>query len=199
MQKITIISSLLLVGFLLIRCTTDNTQASKELAENKVSHEEQVKRGAYLVRIMLCNDCHSPKIMTDQGPQTDPKLMLSGHPSDEKLPPFTDPTVAQNYALFSGGSTAVIGPWGTSFAANLTPDDTGLGNWTINNFKKAIREGKLKGLDGSRDLLPPMPWQEIRHATDEDLEAIFAFLQSIPPVKNVVPRPIPPAPAISLN
>lgn len=42
------------------------------------------------------------------------------------------------------------------------------------------------------DLLPPMPWQAIGGLTDEDLSCIFAYLQSLPPVKNKVPSPIPP-------
>jgi hypothetical protein len=94
--------------------------------------------------------------------------------------------------LFNMGSTAAVGPWGTSFAANLTPDDTGIGNWTEAQFVKCIREGKSKGLDGSRMLLPPMPWPGIAKMTDADLSAVFAYLQSIPPVKNAVPNPMPP-------
>jgi hypothetical protein len=64
------------------------------------------------------------------------------------------------------GSTATIGPWGMSFAGNLTPDDTGIGNWTYENFEKAMRKGKFKGLDGSRPILPPMPWQMLANVTD---------------------------------
>jgi cytochrome c553 len=85
--------------------------------------------------------------------------------------------------------TAAIGPWGISYAANLTPDDTGTGNWTEAQFMKAIREGKSKGLDGARPLLPPMPWEVARNMSDEDLKAVFAYLQSVKPIKNVVPNP----------
>jgi hypothetical protein len=119
--------------------------------------------------------------------------MLSGHPADEKLANINDPKILQNYALVNMGLTAWVGPWGTSFSANLTPDETGLGNWTIENFEKALREGKFKGMDNGRMLLPPMPWQSFRHLTNDDLAAIWAFLQSIPPVKNVVSAAIPPA------
>ena len=90
-------------------------------------------------------------------------------------------------------STATTGPWGTSFAANLTPDATGLGNWTFEHFEKAMRKGKLKGLENGRTLLPPMPWTNYSKLSNDDLAAIWAYLQSIPPVKNIVPTPIHPA------
>jgi hypothetical protein len=85
------------------------------------------------------------------------------------------------------------GPWGVSYTANLTPDDTGIGSWSEEQFFKAIRHGKFKGLDGSRTLLPPMPWEMYRHMTDGELSAIFAYLKSIKPVNNLVPPPLPPA------
>ncbi len=86
---------------------------------------------------------------------------------------------------------AWVGPWGASFAANLTPDkETGIGNWTVDMFKTVLRTGKYH--DGSRPLLPPMPWQNYAGATDEELNALFAFLQSLPPIANKVPDPIPP-------
>ncbi|HNL40505.1 MAG TPA: hypothetical protein PKH43_15245, partial [Saprospiraceae bacterium] len=68
---------------------------------------------------------------------------------------------------------------------------------TEEQFINAIRKGKLKGLDNSRTLLPPMPWPNYARMSDDELKAIFAFLKSLPPVKNVVPAPIPPASAKS--
>ena len=76
-----------------------------------------------------------------------------------------------------------------SFAANLTSDDTGIGNWTEENFMRALRKGKFKGLEGSRDLLPPMPWFVYKNMTDEDLKSIYAYLKTVPAVENVVPSP----------
>jgi hypothetical protein len=58
-------------------------------------------------------------------------------------------------------------------------------------FINTIRRGKHQG--EGRDLLPPMPWQMYAQGTDEDLKAIFAYLQSLPPIENAVPEPIPPA------
>ena len=89
--------------------------------------------------------------------------------------------------MFNEDLTSAAGPWGVSFSANITSDSTGLGNWTEAQFFKALREGKFKGLDQSRPLLPPMPWQNLKHLTDEDIRSIFAFLKSTKPVKNVVP------------
>jgi hypothetical protein len=55
-----------------------------------------------------------------------------------------------------------------------------------------MREGKYKGIRNSRDLLPPMPWQNFAQAKDEDLKAIFVYLQSTKPVRNVVPPAVSP-------
>ena len=87
---------------------------------------------------------------------------------------------------FSGTLTAFAGPWGVSYAANLTPDqNTGLGVWTEDMFVKALRTGKHMGT--SRPIQPPMPWMWAGQATDDDLKAMFAYLKSIPPVVNHVP------------
>jgi hypothetical protein len=78
-----------------------------------------------------------------------------------------------------------------SYAANLTPDATGLGSWKPETFIQAIRTGKHAG--GGRPILPPMPWMDYALMTDEDLRAVFAYLKSLPPISNVVPAPVPPA------
>ncbi|MBK9017330.1 MAG: hypothetical protein IPM82_26570 [Saprospiraceae bacterium] len=48
-------------------------------------------------------------------------------------------------------------------------------------------------MDGSRPLLPPMPWFVYKNLSDEDISSIFAYLKSLPPVSNIVPAPIPPS------
>jgi len=157
------------------------------------SDPKQVARGKYLVTIGGCNDCHTPLKMTPNGPAPDMARMLSGHPSDMPMPP--GPQQAGPWAYtFAATMTAMHGPWGTSFARNLTPDkETGLGAWTEKDFIQTIRTGKRMG--HGRGLLPPMPWFNYAEATDEDLKAIFAYLQSIPAVKNQVEEPRPPAAA----
>lgn len=170
--------------------TSANREGIAEIA-GPVSNDSLIKRGQYLVSIMGCNDCHSPMIMTPQGPGIDSARMLSGHPASLQLPPI-DKNSTRGWALFSLSGTAMAGPWGVSFAGNLTSDATGIGSWTEAQFFKAIREGKYKGLDNARTLLPPMPWQGYAKASDDDLKAIFAYLKSTPPVENRVPPPISP-------
>jgi hypothetical protein len=88
--------------------------------------------------------------------------------------------------------TAWAGPW-VSFAGNLTPDNaTGIGEWSEAGFIQMARTGKHQGQPNGRDILPPMPWFNMKDLTDADLKAIWAYLRSIPPVKNQVPFPIPP-------
>jgi hypothetical protein len=82
------------------------------------------------------------------------------------------------------------GPWGVTFASNLTPDtDTGLGYWSEDEIVKAFRSGVKN--DGS-PVLPPMPWQDFSALTESDAHAIAAYLMSLPPVKHKVPDALPP-------
>jgi hypothetical protein len=195
MKTIHHFMAVLCCGLFLTSCTEQApaTTEAPPAAEATLSEADLVKRGEYLIHTMGCNDCHTPKLMTPKGPVPDDKRLLSGYPAGEKLAPIADPKILKDYALFNGSLTAAVGPWGTTFAANLTPDETGLGNWTLEQFGKALKEGKSKGMDGARPLLPPMPWQNYVNISDEDLAALFAYLKSIPPVKNVVPAPLPPA------
>ena len=190
----TKIFSLILMSIIMYSCNSKQDKKIEETENETVAQEpiNLVERGEYLVDLGGCHHCHSPKIMTEQGPVPDPKLLLSGHPADEKLPPY-DKETAKGYALFSMGFTSFTGPWGTSFAANLTPDDSGIGTWSDAQFFKSIREGKHKGHEGGRMVLPPMPWQDFAKMTDEDLKSVFEYLKSLPAIENIVPPPIPPA------
>lgn len=170
---------------MLASCSRPTPQTNAE----DMSQEALIKRGQYLTTVGSCHDCHTPKVFTETGIHLDSARLLSGHPSNEAIPPL--PATA-DWISFSGGLTAFVGPWGISYSANLSPDDTGTGSWSFDQFKTAIRKGKYKGLEGSRDLLPPMPWEMYRHFTDEDLKAIFTYLQSIKPVSNLVPAPVAP-------
>jgi hypothetical protein len=174
-------------------CTNSNQKSvENNSAVNAVSPEDIIKRGEYLVTIMGCNDCHSPKIMGPNGPEIIPELLLSGYPSDRPIIKFNDPLLKEGFGMFYPDLTAAAGPWGVSFAANLTSDQSGIGTWTEEQFKKALMQGKFKGLDGTRMLLPPMPWFNYTNMKDEDVSAVFAYLKSTKPVVNVVPQPIPP-------
>ena len=162
-----------------------------KIQEEPTTMDDPVKHGEHLVNAIGCHDCHTPKIFSEKGMELDFNRLLSGHPADEALPPY-DLETAKSYVLFSMGLTTATGPWGTSFAANLTSDATGIGSWSEAQFINAIRNGKFKGLDGGRDLLPPMPWPSYRHLSDQDLKDIFAYLKTTKPVENIVPSPIPP-------
>ena len=56
-----------------------------------------------------------------------------------------------------------------------------------------MTEGKYKGMENSRPLMPPMPWQSFAHLSNEDLKSIYDYLKSIPPIENVVPSYRPPS------
>jgi mono/diheme cytochrome c family protein len=164
-------------------------------ADKAGASKAQIKRGEYLVNFGGCNDCHTPKLMKPNGPQPDPARLLSGHPADAQLPPVPPGVVGPNAnqwaALTTSDFTAWVGPWGTSFTANLTPDvATGIGGWTADQFIKTMRTGKHLGV--GRPLLPPMPWFNVALLSDGDLKAVFAYLKSIKPIKNQVPQPVPP-------
>jgi hypothetical protein len=150
------------------------------------------KHGEYLVTSMGCGDCHTPWKMGANGPEPDMTRMLSGHPQDLTMPPAPAPQ-GPWMGSYAATFTAWAGPWGVSFTRNLTPDkETGLGDWTEANFMGAIRTGKDMGK--GREILPPMPIPAMQHMTDGDLKAIFAYLKTIPAVKNKVPEPVAPTP-----
>lgn len=147
---------------------------------------DPVAHGEYLVKTMGCNDCHTPWKMGAQGPEPDMSRMLSGHPQDAAT---TMPKVPGGWmACISPTFTAFAGPFGISYAANLTPDATGLGAITEKMFTQAIRDGKHYGT--GRPILPPMPWMWYRNLTDEDLHAMWSYLQTIPKIENTVPQPV---------
>ncbi|HET8704777.1 MAG TPA: hypothetical protein VFM46_00635 [Pseudomonadales bacterium] len=149
----------------------------------------ELARGRYLVEAIGCGDCHTPLKMTEQGPVPDIRRGLSGHPQQMPLP--TAPT-AQGPWLWGGAATntAFWGPWGVSFAANLTPDKTtGIGNWNETLFINTLRSGKHLG--AGRPIMPPMPWRSVSQLTDNDLRAVFQFLMSQPAIENTVPDAIP--------
>jgi mono/diheme cytochrome c family protein len=153
---------------------------------------DRVARGEYLVTTSACHDCHTPFVMGPAGPEPDMTQALSGHPQDVAI---GAPAILPAPWVFAGNdtNTAWSGPWGVSFTANLTPDpETGiLGEMNEEQFVQALRTGRHLG--HGRPILPPMPWPVYAQMTDEDLAAIYAYLRQIPPVRNRVPDPIPPA------
>ncbi len=167
--------------------------AADKPAANKPA-ADKVARGKYLVNTSGCHDCHTPFKMGANGPEPDMSRMLSGHPQDLAMPPVPKLPEGPWLIVSSATNTAHAGPWGVSFTANLTPDtDTGLGDWSFQNFKDTIRTGQHLGR--GRAILPPMPIPVYSQMTDRDLEAIYSYLRTIPPIKNKVPEPWAPGAA----
>ena len=190
--RLPLFLSVFLIAFLACKeqsAPTENiTEAS--MAEPEV---DPVERGGYLVAVIGCGDCHTPKKMTEQGPVPDMDNYMMGFDSSRPNPPVPDGVPIGPWVLFNGELTAAVGPWGTSYAGNITPHETGIGSWTFDQFRKVMKEGKYKGMDQGRPIMPPMPVEAYKNLTDEDLEAIFAYLQSIKPIENVVPGYEPPS------
>lgn len=120
------------------------------------------QRGEYLVTVLGCHDCHTPGY-------------FYGAPDMSRA--------------LSGSELGWQGPWGVSYARNLTPDSTGLGTWTDEEILRAIQNGVKK--DGS-PMAPPMPWPDFAHLTRADAMAVVAYLRTIPPVRHVPPDRVPP-------
>jgi hypothetical protein len=179
------VAVIMAAAFLMFGCSDKTGTAEKT--------EDPVARGAYLVNLGGCNDCHSPKIFTDQGPMPDTTRLLAGHTPDDTIGPYPADIIGPSKwgGAMSNMMTAWAGPWGISYAANLTPAKiTGMWAWNDTLFIEAMRTGKHMG--SGQPILPPMPWQFIGQLTDDDLRAIFAYLQSLPPIDNLVPQPVPP-------
>ncbi len=180
------------------RCGQDMGGQRSETSRSTASNggfESTEKWGEHLVLTSACHDCHSPKLMTEKGIDIDFSKALSGHPQGTAAPKVDRNEMESKGLVVTQTLTAWIGPWGVSYAANLTPDSTGIGNWKEGDFITAIRKGKSKGIETNRDLLPPMPWQMYSNMSDDELKAIFAYLKSIKPIQNVVPEPEPPVAA----
>jgi cytochrome c oxidase cbb3-type subunit 2 len=122
---------------------------------------DPVSRGARLVETLGCVLCHSP--VDDQ------KRILPG-------------------MKLAGGMRIRIVPFGDFPTGNLTSDKTtGLGNWTNDEIRRVITKGILR--DGSRLLPFPMDYGSFSTLTADDLDAIVAYLRTVPAVSNSVPPP----------
>lgn len=181
---------LLITSIFMVQCT--NTSTPK--ANGEMTSEQKIARGKYLVTAGACHDCHTPKIFTAMGPVVDTTRLLMGHPGDGPMPPIDTNALHPGYWVFAAPDlTMWVGPWGISYTANITPDSaTGIGAWTEESFINTLRSGKHLGLSGGRPILPPMPWEMYKKLSDDDLKAIYAYLHSIPAIRNQVPVPVAP-------
>lgn len=113
---------------------------------------DKLARGRYLLTIAHCLECHTPE----------------------------GPSAVHDFAAASGkGGRTFRGPWGESVSPNITPDRAvGLGEWSDDEIKRAITQGIAR--DGHK-LKPPMAYAAYASMTAQDLDAIVAFLRTLPP------------------
>ena len=188
-NKVTVVGVLalavLILGFFTLASSQQAKTEKPKIEAKQVGSEAtgQREHGEYLVTVGDCATCHSPKTSMMPVPVPDQARFLSGHPANVNVPPVPSNVLSMDGwgGLGSSDFTAWGGPWGVSFAANLTPDmATGTGAWTEETFIQAMRTGKHMG--AGRGIMPPMPWYALGKAKDSDLNAIFAYLKSLPPV-----------------
>jgi hypothetical protein len=196
MKKLSAVIIIVLVsaGFIFSKCNENKSNGDENKKDSTVAsnaafggYDSQVKWGAHLVTLGGCNDCHTPKKMGPNGPENDTSLMLSGHPAQQPPPAFDVKEAAKKGLILTQSFTAWMGPWGITYAANITSDSTGIGMWTEAQFLKALKEKKWMGLDNTRPLMPPMSMMPATQMSDDEMKAIFAYLKTTPPIKNVQP------------
>lgn len=121
--------------------------------------EELVARGDYLVNSMVaCGNCHTPR--------------------GDDHEPISDMHLAGAFQVDRAEFTA--------YSPNLTPDhETGIGAWSDEEIIRAIREGVRP--DGTV-IGPPMPIRVYRDMSDTDVRSIVAYLRTVPPIKNKMPK-----------
>jgi len=201
MRTLITIAAMSAACLLLTQCTDGTKEDSGEVKSTTTSEqygafESQEKWGESLVKNSGCNDCHTPKKMGPNGPENDMSLMLSGHPAQQPASDFDAKEAAKKGLIVTQTFTSWTGPWGVTYAVNLTSDSTGIGAWKEEQFVKALKEKKWMGLDATRPLMPPMSMMPATEMSDDELKAIFAYLKTTPPVKNIVPEAalLPPPP-----
>lgn len=87
-------------------------------------------------------------------------------------------------APFSGGVPFVT-KLGTIYSSNITSDHgTGIGNWSLNDFRRAMHDGIAPG---GRHLFPAFPYTSFTRVSDSDIDAIYAYLRTLPPVRYSPP------------
>lgn len=127
--------------------------------------QSKVERGKYLVEsILACGNCHTPKDANGA------------------------PVMSRNMA---GGLTFTTPPFDGA-ASNITPDrETGIGSWSDAEIKRAILEGMRPGHGpyANKPLAPMMAVTFFKALLPEDLDAVVAYLRSLPPVRNAVAAP----------
>lgn len=128
---------------------------------NSVDESNSIEYGKYLVTIAACRNCHTP--MTD------------GKFNDDMN--------------FAGGTHFSI-EGGIVRSANITPDiETGIGSWTREDFINRFEQYKDKNINVNQgEFNTVMPWISYAGITNKDLNAIYDYLKSIPPIHNKIEK-----------
>lgn len=179
------------LGYISLGNMGGSSEPAMVQAVSSESDAEMLQRGAYLMTVLDCHGCHSPR---DERGQIIPGRELTGHPADAPLPEW-DPSMLEKNALVTIAPTltAFAGPFGVSVAPNLTPDkETGIGTMTADELIRSWRTGQHWRHD--RPVMPPMPVPAYTGLTDSDIRALHAFLMTLPPVKNKAPESRPAQP-----
>ncbi len=196
-SQTTILVAVCTIGFFCIRCSNpaendalirDSTLSNTNMYNGYAS---QVEWGTHIATISGCGDCHTPKKMTLLGPADDSTMLFAGNLTQMPAPDLNTAEMSKHIAA-TFDNTSWVGPWGRSYAANITPDSTGIGTWSEEQFITCIRQGLYKGITGSRPIMPPMPINSFKNMTDDELKALFAYLKTIKPIHNIVADYQPP-------
>lgn len=136
---------------------------------------DPVEQGEYLTTIAMCVFCHTPF--------KEPFVTFENIELEElRRGAFDISQTLDESKLLAGGHEIPLGPAGVIVTRNLTPDpETGLGEWTDEEIKTAIRTGVSR--DGHQ-LNPVMPYMFYNNMAESDLDAIVAYLRSLPPIRN---------------
>lgn len=133
---------------------------------------DKVAYGAYLANLAHCIECH-----TTPGPTGAPDFanhLAAGGRAFDLIP--------GGYRVFDPSAKAVL-------SRNITSDpETGIGAWSDDEVKRAITQGINKS---GKQLVPPMPYPFFKNLSAEDLDALVAWVRTLPPVKNDVPPNAP--------
>jgi mono/diheme cytochrome c family protein len=176
-----ILSTILCLGILFVLVffaqAQDEATAEAELTPEAtpMSEDEVLARGEYLAQIARCVGCHTPRL---------PEYETDGMASDLRITLSLSPNDAldfENYYM-AGGRVFSLGPEGSLIAGNLTPDEaTGIGAWTDEQLEMTLRLGVLP--DGTM-MHPLMPYRSYATWSAQDMQALIAYLRSIPAIEN---------------
>lgn len=135
----------------------------KSPADRIPPKSDQVAYGAYITNAAACVECHTP--------------VKNGQLIED--------------LFFSGGREFAM-PGGTVVSSNLTPDKTGLGGWTVEQFVYTFKQYQDSTWKSPHLALTDhntlMPWIMYSTMTEEDLSAVFAYLQTLKPVERTVQK-----------